>query len=274
MRVWVNGEVKAQAAAVLSVFDHGLTVGHGVFETIKVVNGIPFALTRHLNRLVSSACGLGLPEPDLDMVRHAVREVLAANDSGGLARLRITYTGGPSPFGYQRGSSGPSLIVAVAPIEAPSPSATVMSVPWPRNEHAATAGLKTISYAENVVAAAYATVRGVSEALFANTVGNLCEGAGSNIFLALRGRLITPPLSAGCLAGVTRALVLEWAEVIEEDIPLTALAEADEVFLTSATRDIQPVGEVNGRLMASVPGVLTHQAMKTFAKRSTLVCDP
>ena len=94
-----------------------------------------------------------------------------------------------------------------------------MVVPWPRNELGALSGLKTTSYAENVRALAYAAERGGSEAIFANTAANLCEGTGTNIFVVAGGRLITPPLSAGCLAGVTRALVLEWVGAAEEDMP-------------------------------------------------------
>ena len=98
--------------------------------------------------------------------------------------------------------------------------------PWPRNERGALAGVKTTSYAENVVALSYARQQGAAEAIFGNLAGNLCEGSGTNVFVVAGGRLVTPPLSAGCLAGVTRGLVIEWAGAVEEDLPLSALAEA------------------------------------------------
>src|SRR5690606_36162816 len=108
------------------------------------------------------------------------------------------------------GDSSPTLLVAVAEMPERPETTAVVTVPWTRNERGALTGLKTTSYAENVRALAYAAERGCSEAIFGNTVGDLCEGTGSNIFVVVDGRLLTPPLSSGCLAGITRALVLEW----------------------------------------------------------------
>jgi branched-chain amino acid aminotransferase len=274
VKVWVNGLLADAAEPSVTVLDHGFTVGDGVFETVKVVDGQPFALTRHLDRLAASARGLGLAEPDAAGLRAAVDEVLAANDVGPLGRLRITYTGGVSPLGSQRGDAGPTLVVAAVPT-LPWPGSTkVVTVPWTRNERGAVAGLKTTSYAENVVMLAYAAERGGSEALFANTAGNLCEGTGSNVFLGIGGRLVTPPLSAGCLAGVTRALLLEWVGAEEVDVPLSALVAADEIFLASTTRDVQPVHQVDDRRITAVPGPLTRVAAEVFAARSAEQLDP
>lgn len=274
MRAWVDGAVVDAADARVSVFDHGLTVGDGVFETAKVVRGVPFALTRHLLRLGESAAGLGLPEPDVARVRAAVAEVLAANAEhrDQPLRLRITYTGGTSPLGSDRGDQGPTLVVALAPMASWAASAKVVVVPWVRNERSATAGLKTTSYAENVVALAYAKARGGTEAVFANTVGDLCEGTGSNVFLVRGGEVVTPPLGSGCLAGVTRALLLEWADVAEKDLPMAALTEADEVFLTSSTRDVQAVHAVDDAEVA--PGPVTARLAATFAARASQDLDP
>jgi branched-chain amino acid aminotransferase len=273
VKAWVNGSVVDDSEAFVSVFDHGLTVGDGVFESAKVVGGEPFALTRHLARLGDSARGLGLPEPDPDVVREAVAEVLAANyGHAGALRLRITLTGGTSPLGSDRGGSSPTLVVAVAPLTAWAASAKVLLVPWVRNERSATAGLKTTSYAENVVALAYAKARGAAEALFANTVGRLCEGTGSNVFLVRGGEVVTPPLSSGCLAGVTRALLIEWADVVERDLPTEALLDADEVFLTSSTRDVQAVHAVGDREVA--PGPVTARLAALFAERAAADPDP
>ena len=273
MRTWVNGTVVQEAEALVSVYDHGLTVGDGVFETTKVVDGVPFALTRHLDRLVTSARGLGLPGPDLDLVRHAVDETLTENDTSVPLRLRITYTAGISPLGSDRGDGAPTLVVAVAPMRQWPPSSAVAVVPWTRNERSATAGLKTTSYAENVVALAHARAAGAAEALFANTRGDLCEGTGSNVFLVLGGEVVTPPLSAGCLAGVTRALVLEWTDAVERDVPMADLARAEEVFLTSSTRDVHPVSSVDGREL-SAPGPVTAGVQTVFATRSSTDVDP
>ncbi|MER5890724.1 aminodeoxychorismate lyase [Streptomyces sp. NPDC001941] len=273
MRIWVDGELYEAAEARVSVLDHGLTVGDGVFETVKVTEGETFALTRHLDRLARSARGLGLAEPDPDEVRRACAAVVGANPSS-FARLRVTYTGGPSPLGSDRGDAGPTLVVALADAPRRPDTTAVITVPWPRNERSAVSGLKTTSYAENVVALARAHERGASEALFGNTVGQLCEGTGSNVFVVLDGELHTPPLSSGCLAGVTRALTVEWTGARETDLPLDVLERAEEVFLTSTTRDVQAVHRVDGRLLAEAPGPVTTKAMRIFEERAAADRDP
>lgn len=277
MLTWVNGDLVDEAAARVSVFDHGLTVGDGVFETVKVVDGVPFAMGRHLVRLGQSAAGLGLAEPDDDVVRKACAEVLAQAEEAGRYRLRITYTGGVAPLGSPRGDAGPTLVVALAPIGPTPPVATVAVVPWRRNERGALAGLKTTSYAENVVALARAHELGASEALVADTQGRLCEGTGSNVFVVLDGQLLTPSMSTGCLAGVTRALVLEWTDAVETELDLAVLDRAEEIFLTSTTRNVQAVGTVldgDGRRELSAPGPETARAAAEFAERSRLNPEP
>jgi branched-chain amino acid aminotransferase len=277
MKVWVNGRVVDADEATVSVFDHGLTVGDGVFETAKVVGGVPFALTRHLERLASSAAGLGLPVPDESLVRSAVAETLAANAEhlGGTLRLRVTVTGGTSPLGSDRGEAGTTLVVALAPATRWPSSAKVVVVPWVRNERAPSAGVKTTSYADNVVALAHAKAAGGAEAIFANTVGNLCEGTGSNVFVVRDGVVSTPPLSSGCLAGVTRALLLDWADVVEEDLPIGVLSQADEVFVTSSTRDVQSVHAVGEHpVPGGAPGPVTGRLAALFAERAAADADP
>ncbi|MFJ5532175.1 aminotransferase class IV [Streptomyces sp. NPDC093261] len=273
MKLWLDGGLQDIDAARVSVFDHGLTVGDGIFETVKAADGRPFALTRHLERLTRSARGLGLPDPDLDEVRRACAAVLEANPMP-LGRLRITYTGGYGPLGSDRGDRGPTLVVAVAESTRRPDSTAVITVPWTRNERGALAGLKTTSYAENVVALARACEQGASEALFANTLGRLCEGTGSNVFVVLDGEIHTPPLASGCLAGITRALTLEWAGAKETDLPLDALERADEIFLTSTLRDIQAVHRVDGRELPGAPGPVTAKAMRIFTERSGDDLDP
>ena len=120
-------------------------------------------------------------------------------------------------------------------------------MPWPRNERGALAGLKTTSYAENVIALARAAEHGATEAIFPNTAGNLCEGTGTNVFYVVDGELRTPTLDAGCLAGVTRALILEWFGGREVDEPVEVLERASEIFLASTTRDVQGVHTCDGR---------------------------
>jgi branched-chain amino acid aminotransferase len=248
MRAWCNGSLIDPNGPALSVLDHGVTVGDGVFEAIKVVDNVPFALTRHLRRLTRSAKGLGLPEPDHALVRKAIDATLEDQQIGH-GRIRVTYTAGISPLGSNRATMDPTLAVVTAEAQPFAPSTKGVVVPWPRNERGATAGLKTTSYADNVVALAYAAERDATEAIFANTLGNLCEGTGTNVFCVFDGTVVTPPLSAGCLAGVTRELVIEWYDVHERDITMDELAEADEVFFTSTTRDVQAIHDIDGRAL-------------------------
>ena len=273
MKVWVNGEILPEPTApAVAVNDHGLTVGDGVFEAIKVVDGRPFALTRHLDRLARSAAGLGLPAVDDAAVRQGVAAALEGQ-SLPLGRIRITYTGGPAPLGSGRGDAPPTLVVAAAAMKPFPETTSVVTVPWPRNERGALAGLKTTSYAENVVALAYAAERGAGEAIFANLAGDLCEGTGSNVFYVVGGELRTPTLESGCLAGITRALLVDWCDVREVDEPAEVLATADEIFLASTTRDVQPVAVCNGRDLGD-PGPVTLAAAETWAKKEAEDPDP
>lgn len=275
--VWLNGSLvpASGAGAGVSVFDHGLLTGDGVFETLKVYGGVPFAVRRHLERLAFSAQGLRLPLPPVLTLRSALDAVIAAN---GLVdgRLRVTVTGGPSPLGSDRGSEGPTVIVAGGPLPVWGETVDVVTVPWPRNERGALSGFKTISYGENVVALARARDVGAGEAIFGNLVGNLCEGTGTNVFLvpAGSGRLVTPPLSSGCLAGVTRALLLESGVAVEQDVPLGALAAADEAFLASTTREVQPISGVDDAVLSAAPGPLTSAAAEAFAEVVRRSLDP
>ena len=172
--LWLDGELVPAGEARVSPFDHGLLVGDGVFETLRVYDGIPFAWTRHHQRLVRSAAGLGLTAPGSQELRAAVDAVLAANGLNE-GRVRLTVTGGPSPLGSERGEGPPTVIVVAAPAAPWPPSVDLVIVPWSRNENGAITGLKTTSYAENVRALAYARERDAGEAVFLNTRGELCE---------------------------------------------------------------------------------------------------
>ena len=273
MRAWVNGRLLDDPqAAALSVTDHGFTVGDGVFEALKVLHGQPFALTRHLERLIRSATGLGLPELDLDVVRRGVAEALDGQELP-LGRVRITYTAGPAPLGSGRADGEPTLVVVAASME-PNPETTAaVTVPWPRNERGALTGLKTTSYAENVVALAHARQRGATEAIFANTAGHLCEGTGTNVFYVIDGELRTPTLASGCLAGVTRALLLEWYGGREVDEEVEVIVKASEVLLVSTTRDVQGVHRCDDRELEA-PGPVTREAMRVWREREAEGMDP
>ena len=277
VKVWVNGEQADPAAASIAALDHGLTVGDGVFETCRVVNGVPFALKRHAKRLDRSMAGLGLPAADHGVLEAGIKAVLEGEPIP-FGRLRYTVTGGAGPLGSDRLASPLTYIVAAGPQEPNPETGKLVVVPWTRNERGATAGLKTTSYAENVVALAYAKEHGAVEALFANTVGNLCECTGSNVFVVVDGQILTPDLASGPLAGVTRELVVQWCQqegltVVVEPLPMSILEQAEEVFITSSTKDVLAIHAIDDRPIAA-PGPVTARAAEIFTRLSTEHIDP
>lgn len=276
--LWLDGQLVPGDEAGVSPFDHGLLVGDGVFETLRVYDGVPFAWTRHHQRLVRSAGGLGLTAPGSQELRAAVDDVLAANGVTE-GRVRLTITGGPSPLGSERGDGPPTVIVMSAPATPWPATVDVVIVPWRRNERGAVAGLKTTSYAENVRALAYARARDAGEAIFLNTRGEVCEATGSNVFVTRDGVVLTPPADAGCLLGVTRALVLELCTehgmpVEEAALGPSALADADEAFLTSSTREVQSIGRVDGRALPAAPGPTSEKLGALLTELIARVPDP
>ncbi len=270
-RWWVNGGLVAPAEATLSAVDHGFTVGDGCFETTSVVRGEAFALTRHLRRLRRSLSGLLLELPMTDdELRAAIEQTLATRPDAGI--VRITVTAGRGPLGSGRNLSDPTVLIALGPARGWDSTAAVITVPWPRNERGALAGIKSTSYAENVIALARAKEAGASEAIFPNTIGHLCEGTGTNIFVELDGRLVTPPLSSGCLAGVTRELVIETTGCEEIDVSIEHLVSTREAFLTSSTRDVMPIVRIDDRTLTV--GALSTDASAAFADLMAATTDP
>ncbi|MGZ4684465.1 aminotransferase class IV [Oryzihumus sp.] len=276
VRVWVNGQRVDAGAPAIAALDHGVTVGDGVFETAKVADGAVFALTRHSRRLDRSLAGLGLPAADHGLIAKGIEDVLSGEPIA-FGRLRWSVTGGAGPLGSDRDESALTYIVTAGAQPLPPASCKVVTVPWTRNERSATVGLKTTSYAENVVALAYAKERGGLEAIFANTRGELCEGTGSNVFVVVDGEVLTPPVESGLLPGITRRLVIEWCReagipVREATLPMDVLTTADEVFITSSTKDVLPVHAVDGRELPVGP--VTQAAADVFARLSRERNDP
>jgi branched-chain amino acid aminotransferase len=278
VRVWVNGERVDPAAGSVTALDHGVTVGDGAFETCKIVDGVPFALTRHAARLDRSMAGLGLPAADHSVIDEGIAAVLAGEVIT-FGRLRYTVTGGAGPLGSDRSTSPLTYIVTAGP-QPPNPdTGKLVVVPWTRNERGATAGLKTTSYAENVVALAFAQKHGGVEAIFANTLGNLCECTGSNIFVVVGGEILTPDLASGALAGVTRELAIAWCRqegitVREEPLPMSILEQSAEIFITSSTKDVLAIHAVDDRALVAAPGPVTTRAAGVFARLSRERVDP
>jgi branched-chain amino acid aminotransferase len=273
LRIWLNGRLydDPQQATVAGT-DHGVMVGDGVFETLKVTELGAFAVRRHLNRLNRSAAALGLPAPDHGQIRDAIDQVLDGRDFP-RGKLRITYTGGRGPLGSEAAYGPPTVIIALAPADASSPVTSIVTAPWTRNEHGALAGVKSTSYAENVRGLGFAANCGASEAIFINTAGYVCEGTGSNIFMVFGGAVVTPPLSSGPLAGITRELIMEWSRVEERDLTLDEAKGADEVFITSSMRDVQGVEGWDSHGFSPARPV-THRYAAIFAERSEADLDP
>jgi branched-chain amino acid aminotransferase len=266
--IWINGRIVNTVEAYISPFDHGFLVGDGVFETLVARSGRPFTPTRHWKRLVASCESMGITPPALEYYLKAIHDVMEANSLPD-ARVRVTLTSGDGPLGSDRGESPATMTAAATPLKPWPPTETVLIVPWTRNERGALAGIKSTSYADNVRALALAHAQGAGEALFANTRDELCEGTGTNIFIVANGRVQTPPLSSGCLAGVTRALTIEACQaagmtVEEVALPITVLQNCDEAFLTSSTRDVHPLARINVREMPGVSGAVTQQVAQAF----------
>ena len=271
--VWINGSVSAARDATISAFDHAITVGDGLFETIEATGGQAFALGRHLARMRRSAAAMHIDPGYTDHeLRVAIDDVLRATPTDGL--IRLTVSAGDGPLGSGRYEGASTVIIATAPGKTWDATTDIVTVEWARNDLGALAGVKSTSYAENVLALRRASAVGATEAIFPNTRGNLCEGTGTNIFIEFEGRLVTPPLSAGCLAGVTRELLLEVIDVDEIDVPMAALHNTTEAFVTSTTRDVLAIAHVDGIALRSAPGPLTIAAAEAFAALKADHTDP
>lgn len=266
--VWLDGRLGDDSSVSIPVTDRGLLVGDGVFETLPIIadarfaNGATtFALSRHLSRLARACATAGITAPPETTMRSAVAAVLEAYGNA-TGRLRITATG-----------SGHLLVTAAS---APTPVAgvSVLTSPWVRNERSPIAGVKSTSYAENAYALRWAQSHGADEAVMANTRGNLCESTTANVFVVRDGGLVTPPLSSGCLPGVTREVLLEHGIAVERDLPIGVLAEVEEVFLTNSLRGVLPVHSIDGRALDSAPGPITRHAADVYAELVATGSEP
>lgn len=274
--VWINGALLPASQARISPLDRGFTVGCGAFETLRAHGGRPFAVTRHWKRLVQSCQILGIRPPIRDEFIEGMKQTLLANGLSD-ARVRFTVTAGEAP-GTGAGAR-PNCVVHAVPLQSHARSVKVVTTPWPRNERGALVGAKCSSYAGNMLALAAAHARGAGEAAFANTRGELCEGATTNVFVVRNGRAVTPPLSSGCLPGITRELVLELCRahgepVDEKRLPFSALTQAGEAFLTSSTRGVQPISQLNGRKLSRAPGNTTRRIASLYRKLVRQNDDP
>ena len=256
----MDGRIVPACDANVSLQAPAFTVGCSVFETMANRGAGVIALEQHWQRLVISCAALALDPPTLHAMHAALRELMQANDMRE-ARLRFTVARGEDNTQF--------MSSAAQPLPVWSATERVVVVPWRRNERSAIAGVKCSSYAENIIAQGYAKERGAGEAIFLNTREELCEGATTNVFIVRENRLLTPPLSSGCLPGVTRALVIDACHIAglpceEQVLSLEDFLTADEAFLTSSTRDVHPIAAIDSRSLPVVPGAITARVAATY----------
>lgn len=244
--VWFNGALVTGSLAV-DPGDRGLLLGDGVFETIAVFDGKPVWLTEHLDRMSEAAATLGIPA-ERSRIEAAIGGTLRATPHRhGI--LRITLTRGAGVRGLAADGSAPSLLITLAPwvkgmLFAP---ATLVTATIRRNETSPASRLKTLSYVDNILAAREAAAARCDDALLLNTKGQVAATTIANIFLLKRGRLATPPVSAGILPGIARLKLLALTQAEEREIAPGELHDAEALFLTNSLRLIRPIHALDGR---------------------------
>ena len=278
----VNGNISDAARAVVPVFDHGFLYGEGIYETLRTYNQVPFLLERHLQRLRASAAAINLEVPLTDdEIVARIDATCAAVSAGGERYIRLMVTRGAGDLSYDPRVCGPpTMIVLVKPF-APTPDAVrergiaIVVSPVIRNHPAAIdPRIKSNNLLNNALAMQDALRRGAAEALMRNHRGEFSECSQSNFFLVRGGAVLTPPPEAGLLEGVTRDFVLEMAR--EAGVPArhavlrdADLAAADEIFITSTTREVLAVTAVDGRPVGpGTPGPVTRTLTARFRARA------
>ena len=271
---WVNGLPADPDAPALSVSDRGFTLADGCFETMRAYRGVIFCLDAHMVRLSVTAARLGIPvPPHLEQTMAAATRALRAARADASVRLTLSRGAGAGV------AAPPGLVpttvlllgrLPAVPVTLATTGLTIRIASGRRNEYAPSAGLKTLSYTDTVLALAEAQAHGADDALFLDTAGHLCEGTSSNLFLVANGAVRTPPRSCGILPGITRQTVLGVLEsmgIAAEETPIlpVELDAADEVFLTSSLREIAPVTRIGDRPIGSGrPGPLAGRVRGAY----------
>jgi branched-chain amino acid aminotransferase len=279
MKVYISGQLFDKADAKISVYDHGLLYGDGVFEGIRCYNGKVFKLREHLDRLYEGARAIKLEVPiSKEQFAEAIYSTLKANGIKD-GYLRPLVTRGMGTLGLDpRRCSNPQVIIiadsiALYPAEFYEKGLEIVTVATIRNHPAAlNPRIKSLNYLNNIMARMEATLAGCEEALMLNHKGEVSECSGDNIFVVKRGVLRTPPIDAGILEGVTRATVIDLAKeagITVQEIALTRhdIYAADECFLTGTAAEIIPVTKCDARSIgAGKPGPVTGKLRERFMK--------
>lgn len=264
MKVLVNGRLVDPAEARVSVSDRGFTLGDGLFETIKVLNGRPLRLDGHWRRLGHGADVLRLSLPfDRAGLEHMVATILDANRLEAAA-LRLTVSRGPGQRGLlPPDPATPTVVLGAAPLPpVAAPARAVVARTVRRNPHSPLAGIKALSYLDNVLARLEAAERGADEAVLLNTADRVAETTIANLFVVLAdGSVVTPPVAEGALPGVRRADLVETLAAVERPLELGELATAREALLTNAL-SVRALVALDGRAIGDgAPGPLTRRVM-------------
>jgi branched-chain amino acid aminotransferase len=277
LKVYINGRFYDQHDARISVYDHGLLYGDGVFEGMRAYNGRVFRMQQHLDRLWESAQAIWLRIPQTkDQIAAAIEETLRLNALRD-AYIRLVVTRGAGTLGLDPNRCADPQVIIITdhitlyPQEFYDRGLEIVTAATIRNHPAALSPrIKSLNYLNNILAKIEGLKAGCIEALMLNTAGQVTECTGDNVFIVRRGELFTPPLDAGILAGVTRQAVMELAQqagIAVHEMPLTRhdLYVADECFLTGTAAEVIAVVKIDNRVIGSgTPGPITRDLTERF----------
>ncbi len=287
MKIHIDGKYFSERDAKVSVFDHGLLYGDGVFEGIRAYHGRVFKLKEHIDRLFYSAKAilLEIPMSHGELMKATVETCRANKIRDGYIRLVVTR--GVGTLGLNpRTCKKPSVIIIADKIQLYPPELyqrglDIVTVPTTRNLHSAlNPAIKSLNYLNNILAKIEANNAGVEEAVMLNAEGFVAECTGDNLFIVKRGALSTPPLSAGALYGITRQTVIELAEeaglkVSEPNLTRYDLFNADECFLTGTGAELIPVVKIDGRVIGTgKPGPITRRLEEDYHALTKVSGEP
>ncbi|MGI8965141.1 MAG: branched-chain-amino-acid transaminase [Limisphaerales bacterium] len=287
MKIFIDGKYYEEAKAKISVFDHGLLYGDGIFEGIRAYNGRVFKLKEHIDRLFYSAKAILLTIP---MSHEAIMKAVIAtcrknNIRGGYIRLIVTRGMGGLGLNPNKCKTPSVIIIAdkiqIYPVAIYQRGLEIITVPTTRNLHSAlNPAIKSLNYLNNILAKIEANNGGCEEAVMLNSDGFVAECTADNIFIVKENQLFTPPLSAGALYGITRGVVMDLArenglQVSEPNLTRYDLFNADECFLTGTGAELIPVVKIDGRVIGTgKPGAITKNLVTNYHALTKVSGEP
>jgi branched-chain amino acid aminotransferase len=287
MKIYIDGKYYGEKNAKISVFDHGLLYGDGIFEGIRAYNGRVFQLKEHIDRLFYSAKAilLTLPLTHAQFMKATVETCRRNQIRDGYIRLVVTRGVGTLGLNPNRCANPSVIIIAdkiqLYPKEYYQKGLTIVTVPTTRNlQNAVNPAIKSLNYLNNILAKIEANNSGCEEAIMLNSEGYVAECTGDNIFIVKDGQLLTPPLSAGALYGITRAVVIKLARemglgVSEINLTRYDIFNAEECFVTGSGAELVPVVKVDGRVIgAGKPGPTTQDLVKRYHALTKVSGEP